>query len=615
MCGIMGYVGNDPSGIGIVLEGLRNLLHRGYDSIGICFYDEISKAAEIHKKSTEKSKEVRVEYVEAMIPDINRACHVGFGHTRWASCGRVTDLNAHPHRSGKFVVVQNGNVENHRELKAELLADGYTFSSETDTEVIAHLFSKHYAGKLVSTTKCVLSRITGANALVVFCEDFPDRLIAVNRGGTLLIGKGEKGVIVTSDPLALPVWTEKRIDLENSEVAILRADEWEVHYDGSIIEKTEQACTSNGEEKAHGYETDMLKEINEQPEVLRNAMSGRLLREKGTSKLGGLSDVTETLRQASTFHFIGCGTAHNACQYAVLVLNRFGISARSWVASEFCYCHPVYDPSDVFIFISQSGETADSIAALEEIRRRGKNLTLGLINVVDSKIARRVDAGVYIRAGGEKGVASTKAYTGHLATIVMLALFLARQRKIMETDMGQQIIDELEAIPGKIEQILKQNGFFEELAKKYSGFRDWYYLGRYFNFITAKEGDLKFKEISCIHSEGYPLGEMKHGPIALIDSEFCSLVVIQNDSIYQKSLANIAEIKAREGRVVVVTNPSCVKDLEDSVDDIIIVPETLEYLSPILTVIPLQLFSYYMAKEREKNPDRPRNLAKTVTVE
>jgi glucosamine--fructose-6-phosphate aminotransferase (isomerizing) len=323
--------------------------------------------------------------------------------------------------------------------------------------------------------------------------------------------------------------------------------------------------------------------------------------------------VARSLREAGAFHFVGCGTANIACQYAVMLLNRLGIPARFWVSSEFCYAHPVFDPNDVFVFISQSGETADSIAVLEEIKIKG-NMALGFVNVVDSKIARMTDAGVYLRAGVERGVASTKAYAAQLVAMVLLALFLARQRK-MTIDTGSKIIFELKTLPEKMEAMLAGEASIKALAGKYRDFKNFYFLGRYFNFVTAQEGALKIKEISYVHAESYPLGEMKHGPLALIDENFCSVVVALKDSVYEKSVANIREIKARRGRVIAIANTQNADEIRAIADDVIIIPDTLEYLSPILSVIPLQLFAYHMACELGRNPDKPRNLAKTVTVE
>lgn len=611
MCGIIGYVGQEKNGIEKILSGLTLLLYRGYDSIGAAFF--VDNEIRVYKKASQNSTNVTVNDIRAIIPNTKAPCCLGIGHTRWATRGKVTDTNAHPHwdEKGEFFVVHNGNVENFSELKKELIEKGVKFISETDTELIAHLIAQEYSNDLAQAAERAMGLISGANAFLVISPKHPDTLVAINRGGSLLVCQNSSGVIVASDPI---VFREKKtpyISLGDNELVILTPDQVVVKRGDEIIEK-EKIISEEEEGKLTKGEFDhfMLKEIMEQPQVLANAISGRFWLDKGIAKLGGIEEIARDLRKVPTFHFIGCGTAYNACCYGKLLFNRFGIPAQAWIASEFCYSHPVFSPRDAFIFVSQSGETADTIAVLEEILLKG-NLCLGIVNKPGTKIPRLTDAGVFIRVGPEIGVASTKAFTGQMINIVLLALFLARQRN-MTIDTGQRIINELQTIPEKVGIILNQAEKIKELVGKFSHFRNYYFLGRYFNSVVAQEGALKLKEIAYVHAEAYPLGEMKHGPLALIDPEFCSVVIAPNDSVLPLSRVNIDEIKSRHGPVIVITTKGC--SLPEA-DDVIYVPETLECLTPLLTTVPLQLFSYYMARQLNRNPDKPRNLAKSVTVE
>jgi len=441
---------------------------------------------------------------------------------------------------------------------------------------------------------------------VVMKIDEPDKLIAANKGGTIIFGQNNDCVIAASDPAAFePFAIKKKRILGDNEIAVISAEGWEIFKEA----KTEEEDFFSAKSDIGDFLFFMEKEIFEQPKIFSNTIAGRFIFEQGLPRLDGIEDFARELRNVKNFHFVGCGTAYNACRYAALLFNRFGIAARAWIASEFCYSHPVFDPTDAFVFISQSGETADTIEVINEIKIKG-NICLGIVNVPGSRIWRETDAGIGIRAGKEKGVASTKAFTSQLATIVMLAVFLARQRK-MTIDTGQRIINELKKIPDKIEIILRDADRIKELAKKYACFRNYYFLGRYFHSVTADEGSLKLKEISYVHAEGYPLGEMKHGPLALIEPDFCSVVIIPDDPIFKKGIVNIHEIKGRNGTVLAITDKK--KGISPA-DDTINIPTTIDYLSPILTTIPTQLFAYYMALEFGCNPDKPRNLAKTVTV-
>lgn len=612
MCGIFGYVGSQGNGIEIILNGLHGLEHRGYDSMGAAFL--LNHEVEVYKKSKEHTGEISPQDIADLIKNKECPCYLGIGHTRWASCGVVNDVNAHPHwdEQGEFFIVHNGNVENYNELKRKLSEEGRKIISQTDTELIAHLIAYFYQGDLMTSVELALSQIEGAHAILVMSKKHPDILVAANRGGALLIGKTEQGIIVTSEPLAFPNQVTHNIVLDDNELAIINKDSWQVVCEEKVVEK-EEFIFKNREEDIleEGFDHYMQKEIFEQPAVLANTIRGRYVVNKGIAKLGGIGKIARDLRQVKTFHFIGCGTAYYACCYAVLLFNRFGISAKAWIASEFSYCHPVFHPNDAFVFVSQSGETADTIATIDEVKLKG-NICLGVVNVAGSKIARLTDAGIYIRVGKEKGVASTKAFTGQMMVIVLLAVFLARQRK-MTADTAQRILVELELIPEKIDKVLEQTDLIKQLAEKYKGFTNYYFLGRYFSSVVAQEGALKLKEISYVHAESCPLGEVKHGPLALVDENFCNMVIIPRDSLYKKSLVNIFELKARLGKVIAITTADD-DDLKETVDDVIYLPQTLEYLTPLLTTIPLQLYAYYMAVLLGFNPDKPRNLAKTVTV-
>ena len=608
MCGICCQISKNGKSIKSVLTGVGLLEHRGYDSMGIAFMTD--KKMELYKVSKKDKKDFDIENLKLKVLEKDRNCNVAIGHSRWATFGGITTSNAHPHfdASKKFFLVQNGNVENLSEI--EKLCDKWERYSETDTEAIVNLIAKNYkkTNSLEKAAKKTLDSIEGANAFVVMHIDEPNKLVVANKGGTIIFGKNNNSIFIVSDPAAFePFIINKKYILKDDEIATVTADGW------GILEKNEVKIDDekifNNKSSLGKYSFFMEKEIFEQPKTLLNTLSGRLIYKQGISRLGGIENFARELRNVKTFHFVGCGTAYNSCLYAVSLFNRFGISARAWIASEFCYSHPVFNSTDAFIFISQSGETADTIEVINEIKIKG-NICLGIINVPGSKIWRETDAGIGIRAGKEKGVASTKAFTAQLTTIVMLAVFLARQRK-MTIDTGQRIIEELEKLPEKINLILKDALKIKKLTKKYARFKNYYFLGRYFHSITAEEGSLKLKEISYVHAEAYPLGEMKHGPLALVDSNFCSIVIIPDDSVFKKGLVNIHEIKGRNGAILAITNKGKKIPLAD---DVIYVPKTIDYLSPILTTIPTQLFAYYMALELKCNPDKPRNLAKTVTV-
>ena len=495
MCGIFGYIGGDNKAIKNIVNGIKNLEHRGYDSMGAAFL--INKNIEIYKISEEECPNFGVRDLNKKIGNLDRPSSLGIGHTRWATFGGKTTKNAHPHYdfSKEFYLCQNGNVENFEEMKKEIGSDE-KFYSETDTEVIVNLIAKEFSqcNDIEEAIKITMGKLLGANAILMISKNHPDRIIAANKGSALLIGKCKGAIIIASDPIAFEpfnVSKDDRINLKTNEMAIIKKDGWIIK---SLLDDNKEELTEVKDNNFNKHKYFMKKEIWEQPEALVNNSRGRLLADMGTAKLGGIDEIARELRNVETFHFIGCGTAYNAGCYGALLFNRFGIPARSWIASEFCYSHPVFKPRDAFIFISQSGETADTIEVLNEIKIKG-NICLGLVNVVDSRIARETDAGTYIRAGRERSVASTKAFIVQLSTIVKIAIFLARQRK-MTIDTGQAIIEELRLIPEKVSEILQQSDNIKKLAKKYSIFRNFYFLGRYFNSVVAQEGSLKLKEIA-----------------------------------------------------------------------------------------------------------------------
>ncbi len=608
MCGICCYVSKTNTAIKSVISGLAMLEHRGYDSIGLsCLTDQGVNTYKISKKEKE---EFGASDLKNKIKDRDNKSNIAIGHNRWATFGGISKKNAHPHydQEQKFYLVQNGNVENLKEVEAEI--GEWARYSETDTEAIVNLIAKYYQenNSFLESVKKAINFIEGANAIVVMKVDEPDKLIAANKGGSIILAKNNNGILITSDLAAFEPFTiKKRKTLLDNEIAIISSLDWKI-ISSKKANKDNDKLTESLKNKEK-FQHFMEQEIFEQPSTFLNTLRGRLIKTEGITHLDCTIDLARELRKVKTFHFVGCGTAYNACVYASLLLNRFGIASCAWIASEFCYSHPIFEANDAFVFISQSGETADTIEVIKEIDIKG-NISLGIVNVVGSRIWRDTQAGIGIRAGKERGVASTKAYTSQLASIVILAVFLARQRGMM-IDTGRKILTELESIPAKINQILLEAESIKKIAKKYKNFRDYYFLGRYFNSVTASEGSLKLKEISYVHAEAYPLGEMKHGPLALVDKNFCSVVITPNDSVFNKSLVNIHEIKAREGKVLAITNSDSKIKLAD---DFIYIPKTVDYLSPILSVIPLQLFSYYMALEFDKNPDKPRNLAKTVTV-
>ena len=611
MCGIVGYIGHRRA-LPLLLNGLRRLEYRGYDSAGI---------AVPHGGGLFIAKRAgTVAHLAAMLEHLNLPATMGIGHTRWATHGEPIDRNAHPHTdaTGRIAIVHNGIIENHAILKAKLLEDGYGFVSDTDTEVLAVFIGALYQqyGDLELAVRTALSEVEGTFGLVVLSADHPDLLIAARRGSPIVIGVGDGEYIVASDATAIVEYTRSVFYLSDDEMAVITragcqtktiediptsAQLLELEFDLERIEKG-------------GFPHFMLKEIYEQPMTFRDACRGRLLLQEGNVKLGGLRSVEEQLRRARRLIFTACGTSWHAAlvgEYWIEQLARLPVEVE--YASEFRYRNPVLYPDDIVIAISQSGETADTLAAVREAKLRGATV-LGIVNVVGSSIARETDAGVYIHAGPEIGVASTKALTSQLAVLMLLALYLGRMRHLSPTD-AREIAQELARIPEKLQYVLDTTAeLTREIVHLYAHAQNFLYLGRGVNFPIALEGALKMKEISYIHAEGYPAAEMKHGPIALIDENMPVVVIVPRDELYEKVLSNMEEIRARRGKIIAIVTEGDVAAARLATH-VIPIPETLPLLTPILSVVPLQLLAYYTAVERGCNVDMPRNLAKSVTVE
>jgi glucosamine--fructose-6-phosphate aminotransferase (isomerizing) len=608
MCGIVGYVGKEKA-VPLLLEGLKRLEYRGYDSAGIAVLEDKGL---IFEKCAGK-----ISALEALLQEKKFDSTTGIAHTRWATHGEPTDLNAHPHLDckGKIAVVHNGIIENYHSLRELLDRKGHKFTSDTDTEILAHLIEEYYDGDLMEATQAALSQVEGTYGIAVLCKDSPRQIVAARHGSPLVIGTGKGENFVASDVAAILRYTNKVVYLEDREVALVDPENFVI----STVDKTEVtpqieeiSWTLDQIEKG-GFPHFMLKEIFEQPTTLRNAIRGRLNYEEGTARLNGLNLQYEELHLIDRVILSACGTAwHAALVGEYMIEDAARIPVEVEYASEFRYRSPIINDGTVLFVISQSGETTDTQAALREAKRKGAT-ALGICNVVGSTIARETDGGVYIHAGPEIGVASTKAFTSQMMVLSLVSLLLGRMRT-MSLERGRKIIDAMYKIPDQVEQILKKDADIKAIAGKYYKKDNFLYLGRGFNFPVALEGALKLKEISYIHAEGYPAAEMKHGPIALIDDNMPVVVVALKDKVHDKVLSNIAEIKARKGKIIAVATEGD-EEIADKVDHVIYIPDTLELLTPILSVIPLQLLAYHVAVMRGCNVDQPRNLAKSVTVE
>ena len=608
MCGIIGYVG-DRIATPMLLEGLKRLEYRGYDSAGVAIMN--GKGVETRRAAGKIS---RLEAVIANDPPLGT---MGIAHTRWATHGPPTETNAHPHASqnGKIAVVHNGIIENATALKAGLEARGYVFRSDTDTEVLAHLIEVAYAGNLEAAVIEALRQCDGTYGLAAITSDEKDKIVAARKGSPLLIGIGDGEYFIASDASAILSHTRNVVYLDDGDIAVVTRDGYKVlDLDAVIHDKPVTRIEWDLQQiERGGYPHFMLKEIFEQPTTVENTMRGRLILEEGFSKLGGLNISKEDLLKVDNIIITACGTSwHSALIGEMMIEELCRIPVEVEYASEFRYRNPIVTPTTLCIVISQSGETADTLAAMREAKRRGAR-TLGLVNVVGSTIAREDDGGIYLHAGPEIGVASTKAFTSQVVALALFTLKLARLKNL-SVARGREIAQALANLPTQIQSILDRAPEIEELAEEFKRASNFLYLGRGYNFPAALEGALKLKEISYIHAEGYPAAEMKHGPIALIDEMMPVVCIAPHDAVFDKITSNIQEVKARKGKIIAITTrdePS----LAGKLDYEFRIPETVDLLTPILASVPLQLLAYYIAVKRGCNVDQPRNLAKSVTVE
>ncbi len=609
MCGIIGYIGN-KNAISIGLDGLKRLEYRGYDSAGMA---ALGKRNKVYYKKLAG----RITGLEEQLQKKNIDSNLAIMHTRWATHGKPTSRNAHPHWDCKkeIFVVHNGIIENYKELKEKLEKEGHNFSSKTDTEVLAHLIEKFFKNNLEEAVRKALKLVKGTYGLAVISKNDSNKIVIARNGSPLLVGIGENEYIVASDASAIIGYTKKVVYLNDGEIGIITPKDFKVlTLNRQTVKKDIQELEWNIEEaEKEGFPHFMLKEIFEQPETIKNAIRGRLVTKEGLAKLGGLEDVEKKLRKIKKIVIIACGTSYYAGLVGEYMLEEYaGVPTEVEYASEFRYRKPILNKNTAVLAISQSGETADTLAAIKEAKRKGA-LTLGIVNVVGSNIARETEAGIYNHAGPEIGVASTKAFISQLAILTLLTLFLGRQRQ-MSLIMGKRIAEGLSRIPYLIKKILTLDDEIKKIAKKYYKFDNFLYIGRKYNYPVALEGALKLKEISYLHAEGYGAGEMKHGPIALIDKNFPVLAITPSDSVYEKMISNVEEIKARDASVIAIATKGN-KKIEKLANNVIYIPKTLEMLTPILSVIPLQLLAYYIGILRGCDVDKPRNLAKSVTVE
>ncbi len=610
MCGIVGYIG-EKNCIPILINGLKRLEYRGYDSAGIGFIANGNSGIVKNKG--------KVSLLEDKMKDLQLYANLGIGHTRWATHGIPNEINAHPHSNANnsLFLIHNGIIENYRVIKQELENQGYHFKSDTDSEVLVNLIDRFLTlgFDLCKSVQLALNEVVGTYGIAVIYKDEPDKIIAARKGSPLVVGVGNNENFIASDVSAILAHTKQVVYLDDGEMAVIRKDNFLVKtiYDIEIEKEIHEISTTLDEIDKGGFPHFMLKEIMEQPESVRNSMRGRLLPEEGTAKLGGISEVVDRLVNSKRIIITACGTSWHAALVGEYMIENFAqIPTEIEYASEFRYRNPIINKDDTVLVISQSGETADTLAAMREAKSRGA-LVLGICNVVGSTIARESMAGIYIHAGPEIGVASTKAFTAQLVVLSLITLLIARRKNLSMAE-GKKIVEALKSLPDKITDILKLNDRIEQLAEKFKDANNFLYLGRGYQFPVALEGALKLKEISYIHAEGYPAAEMKHGPIALIDENMPVVFIAPKDSAYDKVVSNIEEVRARGGRLIAIASEND-NDIDRLVDDTIKIPDTVEMLRPILTSIPLQLLAYHIAVKKELNVDQPRNLAKSVTVE
>lgn len=618
MCGIIGYVGS-KSATPILVEGLRRLEYRGYDSSGLAVLDESSLLLRKKKGKID-------EGLAPLLQQEPTGGQLGIGHTRWATHGPPSDENSHPHldQSGTIAVVHNGVIENYDRLKERLLKAGHTFKSDTDTEVLAHLIGEHFARRrkqnnesspLAGAVCDALREVIGTYGLAVFSTEQPGVLVGARRGSPLIIGIGSGENFLASDANAIVAHTRQVVYLNDYDVATITRDRFDVQNLGTDTAKVQISQLEFSAEAAERgeFEHFMLKEVFEQPHTVENALRGRVDHEAATSRFGGLNMTTEALRAIERIVIAASGTSWHAALVGEYLIEEFAhIPVEVEFAHEFCYRNAPLERGTVLLVISQSGETADTLAALREARRRG-HCALAIVNVVGSTIAREADGGIYMHAGPEIGVASTKAFVSTLTVLSLLAVHLGRMR-MLSARRALELLKALQGVPKQIEQILQQNEKLRKLALKYSTADDFFFLSRGYTFPIALEGALKLKEISYIHAEGYSAAEMKHGPIALIDPKTPTVFLVPQDSMYDKTMANLAMIRARKGPIIALATEGD-KQVAQVADDVIYIPETIEPVYPLLATVPLQLFAYHIAVARGCDVDKPRNLAKSVTVQ
>lgn len=612
MCGIVGYIGSRTA-YPILIKGLQRLEYRGYDSAGIALLNK---------------GEINVYKCKGKVRDLEQLTKgnpidgtIGIGHTRWATHGIPNDINAHPHTSmnGKFVVVHNGIIENFAHLKNELINRGYSFKSETDTEVLASLIENIYQSNSLSAETAVrlaLTKVVGAYGLVVLCTDEPNKIIAARKGSPLVIGIGQGEYFIASDATPIVEYTDKMVYLNDSEIAVMTTDNLKVtNLDDEEKDPKITTVDINIDNIDKGnYEHYMLKEIHEQPTSLTDTFRGRINADLKQINLGGITDVLPRIANAKRIIIVACGTSYHAGLVGEYLFEEYArMSVEVEYASEFRYRNPIINSDDVIIAISQSGETADTLAAIRMAKEQGA-LILGICNVAGSSIPRETHAGIYTHAGPEIGVASTKAFTAQVMVLTMMAFLLAKKRNIISAQKYEEMISNMVRVPNVIEQLLQHEAKIKEIAQYYKDATNAIYLGRGYLYPVALEGALKLKEISYIHAEGYPAAEMKHGPIALIDQNMPVFVLATKDKYYEKIVNNIQEVKARRGKVIAIVSEGD-ETIKKMADHVIEVPNIDEALMPLVAVVPLQIISYYVAVMRGCNVDQPRNLAKSVTVE
>jgi glucosamine--fructose-6-phosphate aminotransferase (isomerizing) len=608
MCGIFGYIG-PQNAVEVSIQGLKKLEYRGYDSAGIA---GLLDGKLVHCKEVGKVAEM-----EALAGQQNLACDLAIAHTRWATHGRPSKVNAHPHISGdgKLALVHNGIIENHDALRAKLAAEGVTFTSETDTEVMAHLITHYYDGDILKAAQEALPLCQGSFAIALIHQDYPDQIIVAARESPLAIGIGNGEAFISSDTNAFLVHTREVVYLHDLEIGVVKADSIEV-FDETCAQvmKEQERLDMCAEEASKGdFDHFTMKEIFEQPQTIRNALLARFLEEYGTVTLEGLDFDVNELLAVKEILILACGTSWHAGYVAAYMLEeKARIPVQVEISSEFRYKNPIINDETLVLAISQSGETADTLAAVREVKAKGAKV-LAICNVQGSSLARESDGCLLLRAGPEIGVCSTKAFTSQLVVLSLFTLLLARMRHMGKQE-GQEFLQDLKALPSAVEKVLHQTAHIEAIAKKYAKYNNFFFLGRQYMYPTALEGALKLKEITYIHATGYPAGELKHGPIALIDENCPTVVLCANRMTYEKTLSNIMEVKARSGPVIAIAEEGSV-GLSGVADDVIWVPKTRDELAAIPCTVVTQLLAYYIAKERGAEIDQPRNLAKSVTVE